>query len=163
MSNKTNKFSYKNHLDDLKESSPVKKQKAIHQVLTQILGDTKLHNAVRVYGSPITFAKGYNPTYGFQGYHHLEIDPEGGLSIVITELDYMADKGSETHNSKYPLYVKKDKVFFRGEDNKEIDAAKAVRHQGVSGCNIDYSKAQNAEGILKSLEEAIISSIKNAR
>jgi len=145
----------KSNPEKLKAKQDQKCETEIHKVLSEMVGDTKLRAAVKEYGHPLAFADGHNPVYAFQGYHHLEIDPEIGPVIVIEELDFMADKGNETHGSRYPLYIRDKKVFFKGEDNKEIDAAKAVRHEGVFGCNVDYSKAQTARGILKSLEKAV--------
>jgi hypothetical protein len=158
------KVDSKKHLDKLAKSDQrlkeAQEQRAIQKTLFDIVRDIDLWDAVIKYGQPIKFAEGYGSSPSFHGYSHLEIDPKIGFSIVIRELNYMADHMNETHDSKYQLYITGNAVFFRGEYNKEINAAEAVRHRGVSGCNVDYSRAQTAKGITDSLEKAVAKIIK---
>jgi len=145
---------YRKHLEGIGKSNPEKlemdEQRRIHKTLRGIVADEELREAVKKYGHPISFASGRGSDGSFNGYSHLELNPESGLMIVMTELDFMADHFSENHDSEYPLYIKGNKVYFDGED-KKMDAAKAVRH-AYGGCNVDYSRAQTAEGISNSLE-----------
>ncbi|MFH1174358.1 MAG: hypothetical protein V1725_04445 [archaeon] len=151
---------YKMYLDDLRKSkterelkdeTEEKVQKAIHATLVELLRDTELLDAIREYGHPIQFAEGGSGC----GYSHLEINPKRGLLIVIRDLDYMADSSSENHLDTYAPYIRDGRVFFKEEKGREVDAAKAVRHRGVSCINVDYSKVQTADSIKATLEKAI--------
>ena len=150
---------YKTQLKGLAKSNPETLERAqrkeIHKTLATLLGDKELLAAVNSYGQGIDFASGRNPNPSFNGYSHLEIVPEKSLQIVITEVNNGADSFSENHDSRYPLYVKKGRVYFTDEHGKEHDAAATVRHQEVFGCNVDYSLAQTAETITTSLGEEL--------
>ncbi len=153
---------------DNKEDNEEEIQKKIHETLARIIDDYHIYCTVKDNykfnpdggcSGPIKFAEGRSPDRYFSGYSHLEIDPEEGPKegyfIVIRELDFMADHGDETHDSKYKLYARAGKVFFKNERGNELDAAKTVRHLEVSSCNVDLSKAQTAESITKSLNDAL--------
>jgi hypothetical protein len=151
---------YKKHLEGIKKSNPEKlernEQRKIHKTLSEIIRDRELHEAVKKYGYSISFANGKAADIAYRGYSHLEIDPKGGLIIVLTELDNMADHGWETHDSRYVLYLKRNRAYFKqSENSKEIDAAKAMRYEELIACNIDYSLSQTSKSILESLEKAL--------
>jgi len=150
---------YKKLAENNPERLQAKEDSNIHAVLSKIIDDKELHKSVKKYGDSIIFAESYSREYAFRGYSYLEIIPNKGLAIVMTELDDWADSGNERHLSEYTLYKRKGKVYFKTENKKEIDAAEAVTFRAGEMCNVDESKAQTAKKILKSLEDAIESII----
>jgi len=129
----------------------------IHKTLIEIINDKDLMNAVSKYGHTIKFAKEHDHKYSpSEGYRHLELDPKKGPLIVIAESMPMSDHNEDT---PYLLYIRKNKVYFKGEEDKEFDAGLIIRDSRIEG-NDDYrTNKQTAEYITHTLEEAIKSKI----
>lgn len=143
----------------------------VNRVLMKIFNDTKLHEAVKLYGKCINFAAHdtKNKAYcgGYTGYSYLVLSPEKRMVLVRLETEFMADSIRDKELVSYPLFQTAGGIYyaqtkFRGDIGRQeqytegVLAANDIRFF-EHGSNLIPRRALNSKQIMKSLEKALSS------